>query len=418
MIILDSSTLVSAGRGTGLDLLRAIRRSGIDVGIPQMVVEELAAQQALTYSDAYAAATKAMESLWKATPWKTTASLADETDRVRAHWRNFYANLGEPLRPSQQVLEEALAREANAIAPCKRTGPEKRPIKVGGRDAVIWLTAVEYANTHKDETVYFVSGNTTDFGDGTDYRPPMDADLEKIRDRFKHLTSLDDVIAEFAQETNIDRSKVEETCSLGAVHDVVIRTAVDNWAMKYDVLSFGFAATAFDDKGGYDTRATGWLDPAGVEAMPLSLNDIRGYRIGGHEWAICEVSWELGGWVLHGEDDEFGWVSTRYDTRLLVSAESGTAAVLGDSEPRALDYAPVNRPKRVVDADKLRAALLALRSRTPLEKTVAYQLEGERRRHDKLVLSNLLESTRASANLIAKLRPPSEWNRWHDGPPL
>ncbi|GAB3004540.1 hypothetical protein GCM10023080_082730 [Streptomyces pseudoechinosporeus] len=48
----------------------------------------------------------------------------------------------------------------------------------GGRDAAIWLTAVEYAREHPEETVYFVSRNTKDFGDGTAYPPLMDQDLE------------------------------------------------------------------------------------------------------------------------------------------------------------------------------------------------------------------------------------------------
>nr|WP_237521564.1 PIN domain-containing protein [Streptomyces sp. SID8356] len=415
---MDSSTLRSAGLGSGLDLLRTIKASGIAVGIPLMVVEELAAQKALDYSAAHEVAARAMDSLGKATPWKITTSVYDETNRVREYWQVYYQGLGTLLQASQKVFEDALAREANAIAPCKFAGPEKRPFKVGGRDAAIWLTAVDYARTHPDETVYFVSGNTKDFGDGTSYEPPMDADLSGIRDRFRHLTRLDDVVAEFAQPTSIDRTEIEAACKLPDVQDIVVRYAVDNWEMTYDWLSPGFEASAANDAGRYSTRA-GWLDPAGVEALPLSFNNIAAYRIGEQVWATVDVGWELGGWALHGDDDEFAWICTCYETRLLVSFKPASVTVLGDTEPHTLDYEPVNRPERFVDADKMRAALLRLQSLVPVENEVAFQREGaEKHRLSTVELRRMLnERLDARAGHRSAPRRPG-WNRWHDGPPL
>jgi hypothetical protein len=80
-------------------------------------------------------------------------------------------------------------------------------LKTGGRDAAIWFTAVEYARAHPEEKVYFVSRNTKDFGDGTAYPYPVKGDLDGIADRFVHLTSLDQVVKEFAKPIDVDEDR-------------------------------------------------------------------------------------------------------------------------------------------------------------------------------------------------------------------
>ncbi|MER5890320.1 hypothetical protein ABT160_41385 [Streptomyces sp. NPDC001941] len=71
MIILDTCVLKSTSlRGPEAELLRAISAVGVEsFGAPWIVVEELAAQQALSYARKYEAARAAVADLARATPW-------------------------------------------------------------------------------------------------------------------------------------------------------------------------------------------------------------------------------------------------------------------------------------------------------------------------------------------------------------
>ncbi|MGW3728328.1 PIN domain-containing protein [Streptomyces sp. NPDC000851] len=74
---------------------------------------------------------------------------------------------------------ESALREANGVAPCKVNDGGKQT-KTGFRDTAIWMSAIEYARINPEETVYFVSSNTRDFGDGTAYPDPMDQDVKTV----------------------------------------------------------------------------------------------------------------------------------------------------------------------------------------------------------------------------------------------
>lgn len=100
-----------------------------------------------------------------------------------------------------------------------------KPVKTGSRDAAIWLTAVEYAREHPDETVYFVSKNTNDFGDGSSYkgRARLWRDIQELGDRFKHYASLDPVVAEFTQPTEVDDALVQEQVGTPEAASIIAR---------------------------------------------------------------------------------------------------------------------------------------------------------------------------------------------------
>ncbi|MGJ3558889.1 PIN domain-containing protein [Streptomyces sp. INA 01156] len=207
MIILDTNILRGLTPEDGsTDLLRAIRAVGGErVAVPWVVMEELAAQQALKYQEQHARAAEAVKALRETTPWGLDVPLGpSEPEEVRKHWRLQWGTVVEVIPTSPQAFQEAAFREANQLRPCRVV----KGLKIGSRDAAIWLTAVEYAQTHPDETVYFVSGNTKDFGDGTSYPAPMDKDVAGMTDRFRILPSMSDVIAEFATETTTDEAAV------------------------------------------------------------------------------------------------------------------------------------------------------------------------------------------------------------------
>lgn len=56
----------------------------------------------------------------------------------------------EVLPTSEKALREGLQREMNVLPPCRfyEVKENGSPVKIGGSDAAIWLTAVEYAPEH------------------------------------------------------------------------------------------------------------------------------------------------------------------------------------------------------------------------------------------------------------------------------
>ncbi|MGW3381982.1 PIN domain-containing protein [Streptomyces albogriseolus] len=199
MIILDTNILTKSGIDSATtDLVKIIRSSGIErVAVPWVVLEELTAHRAVPYRRKYEAAEAALRSLTEGTPWPIRVPLPQmDLQRFQDEWREKWLDVVDVVPTSEAVLKQALMREANLLPPCKQVTINEGgdTAKIGGRDAAIWLTAVEYAREHPDETVYFVSKNTTDFGDGVAFPYPMNEDLTGIEDRFVLLTTWYDVM--------------------------------------------------------------------------------------------------------------------------------------------------------------------------------------------------------------------------------
>ncbi|MFJ3229184.1 PIN domain-containing protein [Streptomyces sp. NPDC086783] len=310
MIILDSSILFRTTlRHANADLIRTIRAAGVEkVAVPWTVMEELAAQRAVAYRDKHAAAREALDALQDTTPWRLGQNLpALDLERVREHWRKEFAEFVDVLPVSESVLRESLFREANALAPCKRVSVkgQDKPEKVGGRDVSIWLTAVEYARDHKDETVYFVSRNTTDFGDGSpgSYQYPMDGDVRDLGDRFVHYTSLDDVVKKFTEETEADeaglRAVLDESQTLIAheAYEAQRFLAATGDPMKSNLMWCtvhpGVELSGEPVGDGGRTVSLGWLMQP--ETKLECVKDVSAYRIGDHVWCTATTRWLLSG---------------------------------------------------------------------------------------------------------------------------
>lgn len=185
LIILDTNILwpISPGSSSA-GLLRAIRATGRhEIAVPWVVMEELAAQQAIKYREKRQRAAEALESLREITPWKLGVDLEDSAEnRIRDHWRTQWGTVLETIPTSDEALREAAFREMNRLAPCK----EVKGVKTGARDTAIWLSVVEYARCHQEETVYFVSANTKDFK--SSYPSPMCDDIAGMEGRIVLLT--------------------------------------------------------------------------------------------------------------------------------------------------------------------------------------------------------------------------------------
>lgn len=333
MIILDTCTLRECGlRSSSADLLRTIRQVGVqEVAVPWMVLEELAAQQAVKYQQKHEAARKASEALAEVTPWGASLVAAPDPERVRRHWRAEYQAVVDVVPTSEGALREAAVREANALPPCKMSDSGKSQ-KTGFRDAAIWLSAIDYAKEHPRKTVYFVSSNVRDFGDGTSYRTPMDRDVEQLGGRFMHLTTLDDVVARFAQPAEVDQGAIVETLTSDESRAIIAEAAPGR------VRRHAFACTT----------AKSWDFAAGWAATPTavfdSVHDMHSYRIGSGQWSTATVRWIIFGLAaLHGWPYEPA--ACVWETRVLMSpaSEETPLTILRHTEPDALKPSDTKR---------------------------------------------------------------------------
>jgi hypothetical protein len=350
LIILDTNIFWNAApSSSGADLLRALTAAEIRFAVPWTVLEELASQRALKYVEAHRKATEATAQLEQLVPWGGVPSLGQaDAERLREHWREVYRGMVEVIEPSAETLRTALFRESNVLPPCKQLG---KGAKTGARDAAIWLTAVEYARDHEDETVYFVSENIKDFGDGTDYVEPMKTDVAELGDRFVHLTSLDDVVKRFVRETEPDEgfllailAREEWTDAVsGALSDRLPAfdpTNVPGWLdseLPYTPLGEGMGAR------GEVHSALGWFEPPSLVFDGVS--DMTAYSIGGRVWSMATVRWIVFG-LMQLAEHRLTPAANIMETRLLVSEdERGAvqASILRSRAPRVLTAEEVDR---------------------------------------------------------------------------
>ncbi|MFB8347932.1 PIN domain-containing protein [Streptomyces niveus] len=315
MIILDSNILKGTSlRGPEAELLRVIRTAGVEnVVAPWIVLEELAAQQALAYQVKYEAAEAAMLKLKAATPWAPVPlPRRVPPEVVRGHWRGRYAEIVGTLPTSPSAYEQALFREANLLAPCKTVNSGKH--KTGARDAAIWLTAVEYARAHPLEPVYFVSNNTEDFGDGKSFQSPMREDLQGLEDRFVLFTSLDGVLTKFAAESPVSEG---ELTSLLELDENLVNVA----RMAKGAARRG-RGTVIDPVDGEwrDVVVRRWVSDPVVNLNCVS--DARSHEISGHQWSTVTAHWLLFGYAsIYTTRNRTAWapVACSWETRVLVS---------------------------------------------------------------------------------------------------
>ncbi|MFB8085088.1 PIN domain-containing protein [Streptomyces sp. NPDC055992] len=361
MIILDTNVLKGTSlRGPEAELLRAIRNSRVErIGAPWIVIEELAAQQALLYEAKYEAAKEAMETLDKATPWSEVSPPRKfAPERARGHWRNRYTAIVEVMQTSPQAYQDALWREANYLAPCKQlAGGEK----TGARDAAIWLTAVEYARENPEETVYFVSADG-DFGDGSSFAPPMDEDVRELGDRFVFMKSLGDVLTKFAAESSVDEA---ELASL--LEDPANQHAVMQSIRRLE----HFPATIIADSGQLqDVIAWRWKRRMHIRLD--SVADVRAYEIAGHRWYTATARWLASGAVPEGRGYDLNqWVHCSVKTRVLSSptAPSKGMTVLAVEQSHPITAEDVSKVPEPVP-------LVPLAPAAPLETALARHLRS------------------------------------------
>ncbi|MFI2543346.1 PIN domain-containing protein [Streptomyces rochei] len=300
MIILDANILYKGPDTVTTDLLKTIRAAGAEkVGIPSVALEELVAQRVNPYRERYEAASAAWMKITEDTPWPLPQNLPHvDLERYAHHWRQRFESVADNLAADASVLNEALSREMNLLPPCKLVGADgdNKGHKVGARDAAIWLTAIQYARAHPDETVYFVSANTHDFGNGAPYQHPMNEDLDGIEDRFVHVPNMNDLVNLFTKRATPDDGAVKAVLGSPETARLMGREAyrrMRSGRFSRSVLTsrFGCFDAEVIDQG--PAVARGWVDE------PLAalehIGETKAHSIGNHVWSSVEARWTLVG---------------------------------------------------------------------------------------------------------------------------
>ncbi|MFD5083431.1 PIN domain-containing protein [Kitasatospora sp. NPDC058406] len=210
MIIFDTNALNNLQLGSPpADILRKFRASAQHrVAVPWMVLEELAAHRAKTYMAARENASTALNALRKAAPWQAAEDFAPpalELEQCQAHWREQYSALFDDIvETGGEAARRALVREALALPPAERWKEKS----IGGRDAAIWFSILDFLQANPEEEVWFVTGDG-DFGDGRTYPYPMDQDLCDMAGRLHRISGFDEVISRFTETVHDEQARAE-----------------------------------------------------------------------------------------------------------------------------------------------------------------------------------------------------------------
>ena len=300
VIILDTSILRSINpESSSANLLHAISVAAHEtVAMPWMVREELAAQQAIKYESVHAKAVAAVEALRQTAPWDFTAPIhAGNTERHRNYWRKRWTPPLNVIPTSEKALREGMYREANLLPPCRLV----KDVKTGARDTAIWLSAVEYAREHPGEAVFFVSANTKDFGDGSAPLPsPMDRDVDGMEDRFRVLTSIEELAANFTEPVDISAQAAAAALDTSGVQQAILHESLRTPSLLATIpLDEDYSRVIVE-------VAEEWQ---ALEANVGTVEDVQGYRIGQREWCTATVEWQIVGSMHSSFGYGFGAVS-------------------------------------------------------------------------------------------------------------
>ncbi|MEU2409209.1 PIN domain-containing protein [Streptomyces rubiginosohelvolus] len=325
LIILDANIIKGTSlRGPVADVLRSIQAAGVErVATPWIAVEEIAAQQALVYAGKHQAAMDAIDDLRKATPWEHVSHPKRwPAEHVRRYWRQRYSGITEVLETSHTAYQQAMFRETNQIAPCKMV--DNGSHKTGARDAAIWLTAVEYAKAHEDETVYFVSDDSDMSKDG-EFHPEMLRDIVGMEDRFHLFRSLDEVVTKFATKVEASPDDIGEMLDTEESRATVL-AETRNASRRFRMVS----GTPMPSASSNDVRRFVGGSPIwNPTAVALDkVLEVSGHQVGDHHYFTAWVRWLLrDDRVVRGDllDRAFAW-----ETRVLLSTAADQALTVLD----------------------------------------------------------------------------------------
>jgi hypothetical protein len=341
VIILDTNAAKIRVNGAQADLLKVIAATGHErVAVPWVVMEEMVAQKAIPHREEWQQTSQKLARLQRLRPWDDAVQKLDlgpeQGDAFREYWRAEYSKIYETLPTSENALREGLLREANCIKPAKLAGENK----IGGRDAALWMTVVEYAKAHPEGHIYFVTNNSHDFGDGVTWPPPLDEDIRDFRDRITLIPKLEDLIARFTQPIG----DVDSVAARDILSQKPFRESIEALALEVNV-----AVDLVNPWAGVTTSVLKGLTEESGEAVvpcfiwarkpwahPIEVSDLKGHRIGDRVWFTAMVGWILIGSAITStslfEGPNAERCAAKWATRVLFSEGEDSPITLLDHE--------------------------------------------------------------------------------------
>ena len=332
-----------------------------------MVLEEMAAHQARSYPGKYDKVTEALATLRGLVPWELESSPLD-MERFLDHWRGAYREIFEVIETSDAALRKGYQREAQALPPAKRS----RELSVGGRDVAIWFSLLEFLEQNPDEHVYFVTNNTSDFGDGTNYPYPMNEDVHGLEGRLTLLKDFEQVVSRFTTEVS---GKEAEDAAAELLTSQSVREGMAQAAARLNTLT-GYAGLG--DANALE-RWYAWSGTPEVEL--LNVTDVTGHAIEGDVWYTAKAQWLLYGPAVDEMEALSGYIACVWEVKILFSArDDETPTLLAWDEPSPPDTGDESC-MRILHGLKKRVADIAaaatrnlLAAQAPVERMIAEQL--------------------------------------------
>lgn len=397
MIIFDTNAVNQLSPSSPrADLIRKLRQSKHHrVAVPWMVLEEMAAHQARLYPEKHRTVLNSLAKLRAYLPWDPESSLEPlDLERLLDYWRDAYREIFEVIETSDSAIRRGFQREAMALPPAKRLKDHSE----GGRDAAIWFSVLEFLEQNPDEQVWFVTNNSSDFGDGTAYRYPMNEDVRGLEDRLTLLKDFDQVVSHFTKEVS---GADAEAAAAELLKSVSVRDQVAQTAMDLSSL------TGFVGLGDGETTEEWYAWLAQPEVELLSVTDVTGHEIESDVWYTANAQWLLYGPAVDEVEAPVGYIACVWSMKVLFSALDGDApTLLTLEEPSPPDTGDESCMRILQDLKKQVAGIVArakhraLAVQTPAERLIAEQIAPSLAKLDTATNQLALQAAARQAALI------------------
>ena len=280
VIVLDTNQLEAAQppNGPTFTLLRAIAtETGHELAVPEMALHEHMAHVRHQIESAYADLARARRTLHLLVPsWPGQVSDLDVQLAV-ARRDELMRQLLRPLPAPDGAAANGLDRELERIPPAKTSWEAPGS---GGRDVVIWLTALE-ACRMSEGTTYFVSKDKDAFG-GATLHPFLAAEVASVlgpqeAERFRYCYGIVALLGELAHKH--ERPPARENVAAAEP----VREAVSE-ALSTPEVSLEL---------GYATGMAGQIFSSPL-LTGLTLREVQqaaAYKVGETVWATARATW-------------------------------------------------------------------------------------------------------------------------------
>ncbi|MFF4293161.1 PIN domain-containing protein [Streptomyces vinaceus] len=302
MIILDTNAVHDLDpHGSRADLIRMLRKVGLPIAIPWVVLEELTAHKLYEYQRHFELMLRNHKALSGLEPNLSGQAPKFEGEEFASYWRKQYSEVFETIPTKESALKAAVLREAACMKPAKMDKSKKS----GGRDVAVWFSILDYLDEHPESEIHFVTNNIADFGEPETWPFPLDIDLTGKTHRVKQLLDFEEVLKEFTEKAEPPQHIEEKlTARLNSVEsNTILRAEVWRALAK-----------------NYAYRAGRNIPPGVLVRVALdSMRPVECRRIGESVWFCAAVKWQVY-MIQNGLDDPF--IAT-WDTSILFPEDEG-----------------------------------------------------------------------------------------------